>query len=130
MSTGLSASRFSKYLPLALCFTFAASSTTAADRPQVNWQEGAKLGTIEYIYDAETPEKDLPDCLATLPKKELSSRHFVKVWYRHVRLMRHEVAELPDDLLHAKVDDHVEIWPADCSRGKLSRISKVFSPAP
>lgn len=107
-----------------------ASSAVAAERPHVKWLEGAKLGTIEYIYSAETPEKDVPACLASLPKEELSRRHFVKVWYRHVRLVRHEVAELPDDLAHAKLEDQVEIWPADCAEGRLSRISKVFPLTP
>lgn len=86
MSTALSASPVWKYPFLALCFFMGAFSAVAAERPHVTWLEGAKLGTMEYIYSAETP----------------------------------------DDLLDAKLEDQVEIWPADCAEGRLSRITKVF----
>ena len=98
-----------------------------AEKPVIAWQQGAKLGTIALFYTAETPVKDLPECLATLPKEEISAKRYVKVWYHHVRHIRNEVAELPSSMQDAKLADHVEIWPADCSKGKLSRISQVFN---
>ena len=110
-----------------LCASLMSTNFAYAAKPEIAWQQGAKLGTIALFYSAETPVKDLPECLAALPKEELSAKHFVKVWYHHVRLIRNEVAELPPGMQEAKLADHVEIWPADCSQGKLSRISQVFT---
>lgn len=112
---------------LALCALFTPFHTALAEQHAINWQVGAKLGTIALFYSNETPAKDLPECLSLLSKEELATKHYVKVWYHHGRLIQNEVAELPSDLLHAKLEDHVEIWPADCSKGKLSRISQVFA---
>ncbi len=114
---------------LFLCASLMTINIAYAEKPEIDWQRGAKLGTIALFYTAETPVKDLPECLAALSKEELMAKHFVKVWYHHVRLIRNEVAELPSSMPEAKLADQVEIWPADCSKGKLSRISQVFSVA-
>ena len=110
-----------------LCATLMSTNFAYAEKPEIAWQQGAKLGTIALFYTAETPVKDLPECLASLPKEEFSAKRYVKVWYHHVRHIRNEVAELPSNMQEAKLADHVEIWPADCSKGRLSRISQVFN---
>lgn len=113
-----------------LCASLLTINIAHAERSEINWQQGAKLGTIVLFYTAETPAKDLPECLSHLSKEELATKHYVKVSYHHVRLTHHEVAELPKELLHVKLEDHVEIWPENCSNGKLSRVSQVFSATP
>jgi hypothetical protein len=102
-----------------------ACTLNSADR-MVDWKHGAKLGWIVSTYVPGSDAADLPKCLADLPSADRATSHFVKVSYRHVRQMRYEVAELPPEL-QAKNDDRIELWPADCSLGKISRISRVFS---
>jgi hypothetical protein len=90
----------------------------------VDWNHGARRGWIVSAYGPDSATA-LPPCLADLPRGEFSTRRFVRVKYRHVRLMLHEVAELPP-ALDAKIGDVVELWPASCSAGKISRIAQVF----
>lgn len=94
----------------------------------VDWQSGAKHGWVSRIYSSATPRQDIPVCLASLSPAELDQRHFVRVSYRHTRRMLIEVGELPEGTT-AKIDDRVEIWPADCDTGKFSRISRVMPAA-
>ena len=95
----------------------------------IDWQSGAKRAWIVKVYTPDTPTADLPECLAGLPKAELETKHFVKVKYWHHRLHLSAIAEVPD-ALKATVNDRVELWPEDCSRGKISRISRILSPPP
>lgn len=67
----------------------------------------------------------MPECLAHLSKEDLASGRFVRLRYRHVRIAHSAVAELPSGL-QVKIDDQVEVWPEDCSLGKISRISRVL----
>jgi hypothetical protein len=103
------------------------SCASSLDRPAIDWQNGAKRGWIVSFYAPDSASVDLPNCLANLPKADLAIRHFVKVEYRHVRHMYSEVAELPHEI-QAKVNDQVELWSEDCSRGKISRIARVLAP--
>lgn len=112
---------------LALALALASCSTAPA--PDINWQDGAKHGWVSQIYSSATPKQDIPACLASLSPAELDQRHFVRISYRHVRRMLVEVAELPEGDI-AKIDDRVELWPADCDKGKLSRISRVMPQKP
>lgn len=109
------------YLILALLSGCAAT----ADISPVDWQHGAKRAWVLAAYAPDASPAQLPPCLAGLPAADYAARRFVSVRYRHVKLMHDEVAELTPDL-QAKAGDRVELWPADCSAGKLSRISKVF----
>lgn len=103
-----------------------AGPVCACHSQSIDWQNGAKRGWIVEIYQSDSQSEKLPECLQAIPESERMNRHFVKVQYRHVRLMRVAIAELPKEL-QAKIDDQVELWPEDCSRGKLSRISKLLS---
>jgi hypothetical protein len=98
----------------------------------VDWKNGAKHGWVSGFYTADTPLADLPKCLADLPPGQLAGHLFVKIDYRSVRRMMVEVAEVPGGTAQTvKLGDRVELWPQDCSRGKLSRISKMMAaPAP
>jgi hypothetical protein len=91
----------------------------------VDWEHGAKHGWVVSAYAPDSVATALPPCLANLPTSEFSTRRFVRVKYRHVRLMLYEVAELPP-ALDAKIGDRIELWPANCSAGKISRITQVF----
>ncbi len=104
-----------------------AGSSARAQQPEISWEQDAKRGTIIFLYDARTPQKDLPHCLAllNLSKENLDAGHYARIAYHHIRQMHQEVAQLPDNLSQAKLDDQVEIWPANCSKGKLSRVSQI-----
>ena len=101
-----------------------ACASTSSDHA-VDWERGAKHGWIVSIYGPEVDRAGLPKCLTDLPSADLATRHFVKVSYRQVRHMHYEVAELPPGQ-EANIDDRIELWPARCSEGKFSRISRVF----
>ena len=102
------------------------SCVSRPPHPEADWQNGAKRAWIVKFYSAASPDASLPECLATLTKTELATGHFVKVEYRHTRKKVSTIAELPNTL-RAKIHDQVEIWPEDCSRGKVSRVSRLLS---
>lgn len=109
----------------------AAGMCACATKPahlDVDWQHGAKHGWVAAIYGADTPRAELPACLADLSADELAHHHYVRVGYRHVRVMHTEVAELPPDVT-VQLGEKVELWPADCDKGRLSRISRILPPA-
>jgi hypothetical protein len=108
-----------------LCLLLLTSCASSSSQSEIDWKNGAKRAWVMSFYGPNSPSADLPECLSTLPKTELATRHFVKVEYRHVRQMLIEVAELPETL-HAKVGEQVELWPEDCSKGNISRISKLL----
>jgi len=91
-----------------------------------DWQNGAKRGWIVGIYGPDPTSADVPICLASLSPAEQRARQFVKLRYWHGRQTVTEVAELPRDL-RVKIDDRVEVWPEDCSQGKISRISRALA---
>lgn len=94
----------------------------------IDWSSGAKHGWVvgAYVADIGTDGAPIvPPCLAALPAGELARRHVVMVRYRHVRSMHTEVAELPPGV-DAAPGDRIELWPASCATGKISRITKVF----
>lgn len=96
---------------------------------------GLKHGWVSGFYTAQTPRAELPACLAALPPERLEGHLFVKVDYRAVRRMMVEVAEVPtlvgaDGQQSVRLGDRVELWPEDCTRGRLSRITRLMPPAP
>lgn len=107
---------------LALQLTACASSSQV---PSADWRNGAKHAQIVQFYTFDVPSTELPECLASVSETERATNHFVKVQYRHARRMFYAVAELPESM-PAKIDDKVELWPEDCSRGKISRISRIL----
>jgi hypothetical protein len=66
---------------------------------------------------------ELPKCLSALPAGDLQGKRFVKLHYRHVRVMINEVAELPPGIDVAK-GDMVEVVPHDCDNGQLTIITR------
>lgn len=102
------------------------SSNVFSAGGNVDWEAGAKRGWILKIYDLNTLENELPDCLRKLPQTDRKNRLFVKVWYRHVRSGRVSIAEITEPM-NLKIDDQVEIFPADCNEGKFAHISKILS---
>jgi hypothetical protein len=108
----------------------AACAPLAAEH-DVDWKNGAKHGWVSGFYTAETPLAELPKCLADLPPGQLAGHLYVKIDYRSVRRMMVEVAEVPGGVAQTvKLGDRVELWPQDCARGKLSRISKMMASPP
>jgi len=91
----------------------------------IDWQHGARRGWVVNSYSPALVASMRPPCLANLPADEYSTRRFVQVRYFHVRVMYYDVAELPAGL-DLKEGDRVELWPADCAAGQISRIGQVF----
>lgn len=103
-------------------------SSCASNAPadSVDLDNGARRASIVMLYTPESLHEELPQCLSYLPLDELATRHFVKVKYKSFRHVRVSVAELPDTLQVAP-GDQVELWPEDCSIGKISRITRILS---
>jgi hypothetical protein len=109
-------------LPL-IALTLLAACASPPPSREVDWRNGARRGEIVAFYDMAAGAPPLPACLAQLPPAEIASHRFVKLRYRHVRHMRYEVAALPASSA-LQVGDEVEVWPADCKAGKLSRVGR------
>ena len=105
--------------------TLLAACATRHDVPAADWQQGARGAWVLSEYAPDATAAGLPPCLASLPGAEYARRHFVRVRYRHVKIMYEEVAELPPGL-QVRSGDRVELWPADCQAGQLAHISKVL----
>jgi hypothetical protein len=108
--------------------TMLAGCATSSAPNSVDWPNGARRGWVVSTYTPGQDASTLPACLASLPAADYAARRFVKIRYRQARLLRTEVAEITPGL-QLRDGDRVELWPADCAAGKLSRISKVFSAA-
>lgn len=108
-----------------LALSLASCSTVPA---AVDWQHGAKHGWVSQMYSSATPKQTIPACLSSFSPTELDQRHFARISYRNARRMLVEVGELPEGAV-AQIDDRVELWPADCDQGKLSRITRVMAQA-
>jgi hypothetical protein len=91
---------------------------------------GLKHGWVSGFYTVRTPRGELPACLAALPPERFEGHLFVKIDYRAVRRMMVEVAEVPTGVVAdgqaLKLGDRVELWPEDCLRGRLSRITRLM----
>ena len=108
----------------ALCLLLLCACSAA---PKVDWEHGAHRAWVVAAYPPGR-NADLPLCLVQLSDSDLATRHFVALRYRHVRTMRTAVAEVPEGLA-LPPDTQVELWPADCARGQLSRISTLLPPS-
>jgi hypothetical protein len=93
--------------------------------PDDNWDKGARTGRIMETYAAALPTTALPECLAALPKSDLAARRFVRVRYPHIRQSLTTIAEIPAGL-NVAVGDLVEVWPHDCSEGKVSQVTRLL----
>lgn len=95
------------------------ASVAANDSPdKVKTKPAWIIGFVSTEASAE-----LPKCLSVLPAEELRNKRFVKLHYRHVRVMINEVAALPPDIDVAK-GDMVEVVPHDCDNGQLTIITR------
>ncbi|MFC0170750.1 hypothetical protein ACFFKC_22040 [Pseudoduganella danionis] len=95
----------------------------------VDWQHGARRGVISTTYGTDIAPAQRAACVAALSPDQYAKHRFVLVRYQHVRLTRTAVAAVPANF-SLKEGDVVELWPADCSAGGLSRISKVLRTGP
>lgn len=121
---------FSRISTIAILFVLLLTScASGSPGPAADWKNGAKRAWIVESYLPNGPNAEMPACLGALSQTELATKHLVKAKYWHVRQMFYTIAEVPDSL-QTKVDDQVELWPEECSHGKISRISRVLSSAP
>lgn len=104
---------------------FAPSVTRADSLPIVDWAHGAKRGTIIKNYSSGAEASTLPVCVAKLSADERLARHFAEIEYRHGRTLFREVGEIPEDV-PTQVGNEVEIYPKDCERGTISRVTRLL----
>lgn len=89
----------------------------------IDWEHGAKRGTITQIFDANTSADRLPACLAVFSTAQVAAHRYVELEYAHRRHSFREVGELPADII-ATTGDQVEFYPKNCDAGTLSTISR------
>jgi hypothetical protein len=95
----------------------------------VDSEHGARLGEVMAIYTAQTPAAMRWRCIAALSPDQVAGHRYLEIRYHHGRLMRHEVAEFASpDGQAVSVGDFVELYPADCDKGDLSRITHLVPP--
>lgn len=87
--------------------------------------DGRVVATVLSAYAPDTPRATLPPCLAAISPEQFAQRRFIKVRYRRHRVYRNEVAELAP-AQNIMEGDRIELWPASCSAGKLSRSGEIF----
>lgn len=105
----------------------ALAGCSALTQEPENWGSTVKFGRIVAIYAPDAVRSELPPCLAILAPADYASRRFAKVRYRYYRGGHHEVVELPA-AQSAKVGQTIELWPASCEAGQISRLNKPLAP--
>ncbi|MCU6435481.1 hypothetical protein LPB67_17020 [Undibacterium sp. Jales W-56] len=98
-------------------------SVSSAISADVDWEAGGKHGWVLQVYDDKSAENQLPECLKKLNSSERENRYFVKIHYRHVKKFYTTIAEIPKDM-DLKIDEEVEVFPANCDLGKFAKITK------
>jgi hypothetical protein len=114
-----------KHLSLALGVAWlSACATTGTMDSQA---KEARQGWIDAIYTTSDLPQPLPPCLANISPSEIAAGRIVEVSYWSSRKVIYKLAKLPPSMT-ASLHEEVEIWPQNCSAGKLSRVDKI-SPA-
>lgn len=93
----------------------------------IDWENGARRGTITQVFEATTAVENLPACLARFSSEQLSAHRYVELAYPHRRHHFREVGELPAGV-NAALGNQVEFYPKDCDAGVLSTISRLLPP--
>ncbi|GAA4021708.1 hypothetical protein [Actimicrobium antarcticum] len=106
-----------------------ASCASLNNRPEIDWQHGARHGVVAGFYTPETAMDMLPECLSRMPKATLAERHFVSVRYRHVRHHAYAVVEVAD-VRPLSIGMEVEVLPDDCAHDQFGRIVRILSATP
>lgn len=94
---------------------------------QIDWEHGAKRGTIKQVFDASTPASQLPTCLAMFSTAQIAAHRYVELEYLHRRHNFREVGDLPAGVT-AITGDQVEFYPKNCDSGTLSTITRRLPP--
>ena len=119
-----------RHIPAVFFFTFFLGGCASLGNPvAVDWEHGAKRGTIVHAFDASSPAGGLPVCLRKLTPAQIAAHRYVDVEHKHRRHMFHDVGELPPGL-NAKPGDDVEFYPKDCDAGAISVITRVLPRLP
>ena len=108
-----------------VCAFYLTSCSLTSPEMETDWKHGAKHAWVVKSYDPSSSQSELPACLSRLDRKEFATRNFIQIRYHHAKRMLYEVAELPADQ-QVNAGDELEVWPEDCTQGKLSRISRVL----
>ena len=115
--------------PIILGVALLAGCSSLQHPVAVDWQNGARRGTVTRTFDASTPVALLPVCLRSLPSAELAAHRYVEVEAMHRRHAYRDVGQLPPNVF-AGLGDAVEIYTKNCEAGSLSTISRLLPAAP
>lgn len=99
-----------------------------ANETQIDWEHGARRGTVTRIFDTTIGADQRPACMTQVSTVMLEQRQFVELRYKHRRHFFLEAGALPAGV-QAKPGDVVEFYPKDCDAGALSIVTRVLSPA-
>ena len=61
----------------------------------IDWEHGAKRGSVPYVFDASTSRDQLPACFAGLASDQIAARRYVQVKYHHRLHFLNDAEELP-----------------------------------
>jgi hypothetical protein len=100
-----------------------------ANETKIDWEHGARRGTVTRVFDATTGADQRPACLAQVSADMLSQRQYVELRYQHRRHYFLEAGALPAGV-RVNPGDVVEFYPKDCDAGVLSILIRVLPPAP
>ena len=94
---------------------------------RVDWHRGARYGRVLEMVTAQEGDLAAHDCLGANKPSE-SSQQFARVHYRGSRLPHNVVALVPYGL-DLRPGDEVELWPSECSEGRMARVGRKLLPA-
>jgi hypothetical protein len=116
-------------LSCALCAAILVSGCAGLSNDvQIDWEHGARRGTVMRVIDAAIGPDQRPACLAQVAVASLEQRQYVELRYQHRRHFFLEAGALPAGM-QAKPGDVVEFYPKNCDAGMLSTITRVLPPA-
>lgn len=95
--------------------------------PIVDWENGARVGKVVDMIDPQAPVTDVRPCIAALLTKTLADKHFARVAIHGVRSVRVDIAEMPVGV-PTTPGTAVEIYPSNCTDGKLGRVTRALPP--
>jgi hypothetical protein len=116
------------YISIMACI-FLTSCAQPLGHGEIDWDRGARRAMVLEILTPQAAEAEARTCVSAGWDWH-AGRAYARVRYRRVRHYRNAVATVPVDLA-LRPGDEIELWPGDCSQGRLGRVERVlFTPEP
>ena len=108
-----------------LVSTLAVGLSACGGVPLVDWEHGARHGRIVEIISSQASVAGKAPCIEALPPKTFTEKRYARVAIHGVRSLRFDFAEIPPEIQTTR-GTAVEIFPANCDKGELGRITRVL----